>query len=226
MSDNAIAGNNGVPVTFATKEVAGVHTPLFSLDAASLAALENINVVSSGVVALDAPTLAALETINATTGGLTDTQLRASALPISGQVSLDSASLVALENINVTNFTDNGLTDAQLRASALPTTNQVLADLQASINTLNETMLVYLGAIFEKMPRLQANDRVMCDLSETSLATISTVTALTTLTTANDLLRLQGLGSSTINVTKAADAIPVHLSNVGALHLYDKIIVS
>lgn len=80
MSDNAIANNNGSPVTFATKEVAGVHTPVMTLDAEALAALESVTI--GGVVALDAPTLAALESINATTGGLTDAQLRAANVPV------------------------------------------------------------------------------------------------------------------------------------------------
>lgn len=39
MADNAIAGNGGAPVTFATKEVAGVHTPVMALDAATIAAI-------------------------------------------------------------------------------------------------------------------------------------------------------------------------------------------
>ena len=56
MSDNAIANNNGSPVTFATKEVGGVHTPVMTLDAEALAALESVTI--GGVVALDAPTLA------------------------------------------------------------------------------------------------------------------------------------------------------------------------
>lgn len=107
-----------------------------------------------------------------------------------------------------------------LASGKTPVADSALFGVQDSINTLTETMLYLLGAIFEKMPRLQANDRAMVDLSETSLATI------TTLTTANDLLRLQAFGGSTLNVTKSADAIPLHLSNVGALHLYDKIIVS
>ena len=80
MSDNAIANNNGSPVTFATKEVGGVHTPVMTLDAEALAALESVTI--GGVVALDAPTLAALESINATTGGLTDAQLRAANVPV------------------------------------------------------------------------------------------------------------------------------------------------
>jgi uncharacterized membrane protein len=52
----------------------------------------------AGTVALDAPTLAALESITASTGGLTNSELRATALPVSGP-----------------------LTDGQLRATPVPT---------------------------------------------------------------------------------------------------------
>lgn len=133
-----------------------------------------------------------------------------------------AADVIEVQRIKVGFGSDGVLLDVDA-SNNLPVTDTKLAALQDSINTLNETMLVMLSAIFEKMPRVQANDRMVCDLSETSLPTVSTVS---TLTAANDLLRLQGFGSSTINVTKAADAIPVHISNVGALHLYDKILVS
>ena len=113
MSDNAIANNNGSPVTFATKEVGGVHTPVMTLDAEALAALESVTI--GGVVALDAPTLAALESINATTGGLTDTQLRATAVPISGTVTANTGLA-------------QPLTDAQLRATAVPVSGTVALD--------------------------------------------------------------------------------------------------
>ena len=118
MSDNAIANNNGSPVTFATKEVGGVHTPVMTLDAEALAALESVTI--GGVVALDAPTLAALESINATTGGLTDAQLRATAVPISGTVTA---------NTGLT----QPLTDTQLRATNVPVADSAL---EALITTL------------------------------------------------------------------------------------------
>lgn len=66
-----------------------------SLDAATLSALETINAVVSGSVALDAGTLSALENITAVisgsvavTGPLTDTQLRATPVPVSGTVTV------------------------------------------------------------------------------------------------------------------------------------------
>lgn len=65
----------------------------------------------AGTVALDGPTLAALETINANTGGLTDAQLRATPLSVSGTF---------WQATQPVSFTWAGLTDAQLRATALP----------------------------------------------------------------------------------------------------------
>ncbi len=118
MSDNAIANNNGSPVTFATKEVGGVHTPVMTLDAEALAALESVTI--GGVVALDAPTLAALENINATTGGLTDTQLRATAVPISGTVTADTG-------------LTQPLTDSQLRATQVPVADSAIATLLTTL---------------------------------------------------------------------------------------------
>lgn len=58
-------------------------------------------------------------------GPLTDAQLRAGAVPVSGTVALDSPSLAALETIQVGNFpasqpVTGPLTDAQLRATAVP----------------------------------------------------------------------------------------------------------
>jgi hypothetical protein len=86
--------------------------PAVALDAATLAALETIQVGSLPAVALDAPTLAALESISVqnfpatqpVTGPLTDAQLRASTVPVTGP-----------------------LTDAQLRASTVPVSGTVTA---------------------------------------------------------------------------------------------------
>lgn len=66
-----------------------------------------------GTVALDAPTLAALETINANTGGVTDAQLRATPLPVSGTF---------WQTTQPVSFSWAGLTDGQLRASPVPVT--------------------------------------------------------------------------------------------------------
>lgn len=85
-----------------------------------------------------------------------------------------------------------------------------------------------LLAILEKMPRVDANDRLVVNPSEsTSPVTVSsgTVTTVTTLTTAADLTRLNNMGTSGIT-SKPADAVPLHLSNAGAMHIYNNILVS
>ena len=84
MADNAIANNNGSPVTFATDDIgAGVQAPRMKLmlgadgvDAGNVSSANPMPV--SGELALDAPTISALTT----GGGLTDAQLRASSVPV------------------------------------------------------------------------------------------------------------------------------------------------
>lgn len=82
---------------------------------------------------------------------------------------------------------------------------------------LAQATLVLL-AILEKMPRVDAADRLIVN-HESALSTI------TTLTTAADLTRLNNMGTSGIT-SKPADAVPLHLSNAGAMHIYNNILVS
>lgn len=97
----------------------------------------------------------------AVTGPLTDGQLRASAVPVSGTVALDSASLAALETtgVAVSNFpatqpvsgtvTATGpLTDAQLRASAVPISGTVTANVGTGTQPVSGTVSVS-GAVDE-----------------------------------------------------------------------------
>lgn len=94
----------------------------------------------------------------------------------------------------------------------------------AQLTEINETLLVLLSAIIEKMPRIQANDRVMVELSESgALPAVSTVT---TVTGVSNVTQLNALGSTGINVTKATDGMPVHMANAGCFHIYNNIIVS
>lgn len=125
------------------------HQGDIALDAATLAALENVTTVISGDVALDAATVAALQDVVATISGTVSVQ---------GSVGLDVATLAALENITVTvgnaslavtgpltntelratplpvdTDLDQPLTDAQLRASRVPVDvelDQPLTDVQ------------------------------------------------------------------------------------------------
>lgn len=227
MSDNAIANNNGSPVTFATKEVGGVHTPVMTLDAEALAALESVTI--GGVVALDAPTLAALETINATTGGLTDTQLRATAVPVSGTVALDAPSLAALETITVANqLTDvasettlsglngkvpaleggripvvlpsggGGLTNSELRSEPVP----VLDDHAGSLlHLILKTLLSPFGY-----------DKTLARYRQTAVIESGTVT---TVTTASNLVNIDSRnGSMLVNANSRAAWAMSHRSRI------------
>ena len=107
---------------------------------------------------------------------------------------------------------------AQAMVLVNPETGEPIA---LSQTPLLEGALALLNAIFEKMPRIQANDRVLVELGESgalaSITTVGTVSAVT---------QLSALGSTTVNVTKAGDGIPTHLSNAGAMHIYNNIIVS
>lgn len=132
-----------------------------SLSAGSLAALESITVSGtvavsnypasqpvSGTVALDAPTLAALETINAivsgtvsvgnfpafqaVTGPITDTQLRATPVPVSFPAD------------------ESGLTDTQLRAAAVAVSatdldirNLALTDRVTNVDAAEDATLIW-----------------------------------------------------------------------------------
>jgi len=152
MTDNVTANPSEGGATFKTDEVAGVHTPIskiaFGVDGV-ITTVDGSNplpVISSGEVSLDASTLAALETVQvgnfpatqpvsgtvtANTGlsqPVTDAQLRATPVPVSGTVST------------------GGLTDTQLRASAIPVSGTVtantgltqpLTDTQLRANALN-----------------------------------------------------------------------------------------
>jgi hypothetical protein len=89
-----------------------------------------------------------------------------------------------------------------------------------------------LFAILEKMPRVDVNDRLVVNPSEsTSPVTISSGTVtissgtVTTLTTAADLTRLNNMGTAGAT-SRPADGVPLHLSNAGAMHIYNNILVS
>lgn len=92
---------------------------------------------------------------------------------------------------------------------------------QGSLKEINDTLLVLLSAIVERMPRLGLADRLLVELGEsTALPTITTVSSVTA------VQNLVAVGSGIVNVTKATDGIPMHIANAGCFHIYNNIIVS
>lgn len=91
-------------------------------------------------------------------------------------------------------------------------------DLAAQIRQLNDTMLYFCAAMLDKMARLDTNDRMAVrieaiDATNSSLSVVSSVTNVT---------NLANLGTT----ARAADLMPQHMSNIGAFHLYNNILVT
>lgn len=153
-----------------------------------------------------------------TTGGITDTQLRATAVPISGTVTA---------NTGLT----QPLTDAQLRAAdvkvsldgemvaitaavlPLPSGAATEATITSSDQLLDELVFI-LQSILEKMPRVTGNDQAAVSVEAGSLSTVSTVTTCGTLTTVSQI--------GTRSAMTAADAMIMQ----GTSHIYNNLVVS
>lgn len=86
-------------------------------------------------------------------------------------------------------------------------------NLEATQQEMLAQMTLLLAAILEKLPRVDTADRVMVSHAESSLAVVA------------DLYRLNNFGAAGVT-SKPADAIPLHISNAGAMHIYDNIKVS
>lgn len=96
-------------------------------------------------------------------------------------------------------------------------------NLEATQQEMLAQMTLLLAAILEKLPRVDTADRVMVSHAESS-PTVS-IAASQTLATLTDMTRLNNFGTSGVT-SKPADAIPLHISNAGAMHIYDNIKVS
>lgn len=77
-------------------------------------------------------------------------------------------------------------------------------------------VLYLLSAILDKLPRTDSNDRIMTNGSEITTAVSGTITV----GTLPALPSLQTLGTNSM----PANAMPLHIANVGASFLYDRII--
>lgn len=94
-------------------------------------------------------------------------------------------------------------------AAALPlpagaATDSTLQALQA----LNDTMLYMLGAILEKMPRVTGNDQAAVSIEAGAVSSIGTLSNITS------------IGA------KHASGVTDSISQLGALHLYQNIVVT
>lgn len=82
-------------------------------------------------------------------------------------------------------------------------------------------ILHLLSSILEKLPRTDNFDRLIVNGSEIAQAVSGTVAV----STASDLTRVNAFGSSAATA-RPADAVTIHLSNIGAAHLYNLIEVT
>jgi len=130
-----------VDLNFATDQV-DTSGSVIALDAATLAALEDITATVSGTVALDAATLTALEDINATVSGTvsldaaTLAALEDVTATVSGTVALDAATLTALEEVTVsaTDLDIRDLSAATDSVSISDGTNDLAVNADGSLN--------------------------------------------------------------------------------------------
>lgn len=91
----------------------------------------------------------------------------------------------------------------------MPVTDQTAV----ALAVLNDTMLYMLSAILEKMPRVTGNDQAAVSIESGSVG----IAASQTLATLSNITSIGG---------KPASTIPDAVSQMGALHLYQNIIVS
>lgn len=75
-----------------------------------------------------------------------------------------------------------------------------------------------LAAILEKMPRTDANDRAVVNTSDQGNVTVA-IANNQDLRNLTSVITLGTLGRPT-------DAIPLHMSNAGVMHIYNNILVS
>lgn len=228
INTGAIAGSVSINNLPATQAISGQ----VSLDGSTLAALETINAntggltnaelrassipvsLSSSPLPNDASTLTKQEEIRALIAlllaSLTTIQgvtTKSDTDNISGEVDLSAATISALTSAS-------GLTNAQLREQPLDVESATLNDVLTSINTLNDTMVYVLSAIFEKMPRVTANDQAAIALETGTLSTVTTVTTVGTVS-----------NQSAIGGQEALTAARAQMMQ-GASHIYNNINVS
>lgn len=98
-----------------------------------------------------------------------------------------------------------------------------MADLKpfASLGSEETLQLIAMAlmAISDKMPRTDVNDRVMTNGAETTQPIAGTLTAVT------DISRINSFASSA-TTARPPDALPIHIGQMGAQHIYSNITVT
>ncbi len=138
-------------------------------------------------------------------------------MPLTAQEIIPSGIAKSTDIVSVT---------TELQSKATELTQQDIKLLLDSINGTNEkisvlsdTLLYFVSAMLEKMPRLDINDRATVNV-ETGTVTVGTISTITNMSNLNNMNNLNNLAGGNTN------AIPYQLSNVGTLHIYDNIKVT
>lgn len=166
-----------------------------------------------------------------TTGGLTDAQLRATAVPVSGTVTANTGLTQPLtdtqlraadvkvsldgETVAINNFPDT----QKISAVSMPlpagastdATAQAIQSLSDQIKIMTDTMLYYMTAVLEKMPRVTGNDQAAIVAEGGTLSTVTTCGTVTT---------ISQIGTRAAMTTADAQIMQ------GTSHLYNNILVS
>ena len=92
-----------------------------------------------------------------------------------------------------------------------------------SLEETQQAVLYLLALMSDKMARLDTADRMTVNVETGAItASIASAQTLATVTTVTAVTALQNLGAA----SRAADLIPHNVAQMGALHLYNNIIVS
>ena len=232
MADNILTKDRALAdLDIAAKEIGGVKFPRNMLVDATgaditpstettlAAVLSAANALNSKTTAVNTSSIGGTVELGSTTissltsPGLTDTQLRASPLAVTGSF---------YQATQPVSFTWEGLTDAQLRAAPVTVSLPGVATDQTAqaLQELSETMLFMLGAILEKMPRVTGNDQAAVSIEGGTLPTVTTVSTVTNVTTLATLTNMTQVGGRPGLL--AADS----WNNAGAAYIYNQINVS
>ena len=94
-----------------------------------------------------------------------------------------------------------------------------ITNLNNQLSALNDTMLYFITAMLDKMPRLDANDRMLVNLTDMT-NTLGTVTTVSTVTTVTNMTNLNNFSGGNANFA------PYHFSDSAVCRIYNNIQVT